>query len=539
MQLNYDYIVVGSGATGAIAAKTLVDAGKQVGLLDIGEKDEVYKDIIPNTDFTTIRREDKKQHSYFLGNDFEGIPWDTGRVGSQLTPPRSFLTRFSEKLMPFKSDSFQPMESTAKGGLGGGWGLGCYVFSKPELEAIGLDESEMLPAYQSVASYIGVSGAQDDSQPYSLRDLEDIQPATKIEDNLKGIFDTYKKRKNNLNNKQIYVGRSALALLTKDKNNRTSVQYQDMSFWSDANKSAYRSWITIDELLQKPNFTYHKKCLVTKFKEHEDGGVEVFVKKTDTNEEQIFKCKKLILSPGVLGTARIVLRSFDDINKRLPIICNPYSYIPCLQWRRLGKKIEQNKTSFAQLVLYIDENKDNFDVGMAALFSYRSLLLFKLIKETPLNFADARIIMQFLHSSFTIAGIHHPDKGSDTKFISMKKAATSFTGDVLTGQYILSEDELRINSTREKKIRKALKKLGCLPLKTIKTPLGGSIHYGGTLPFDESGALFTISKSGKLGGTKNVFVTDGSGFKYLPAKGLTLTLMANAYRVAKKVLEHE
>ncbi|OED46656.1 hypothetical protein AB832_00845 [Flavobacteriaceae bacterium (ex Bugula neritina AB1)] len=210
-----------------------------------------------------------------------------------------------------------------------------------------------------------------------------------------------------------------------------------------------------------------------------------------------------------------------------------------MQWRRLGRKIEEHKTSFAQLVLYLDENKNNMDVGMAALFSYRSLLLFKLIKETPLNYADARIIMQYLHSSFTIAGIHHPDKGSDQKFVSLKKNVDSYAGDILTGEYVLSDKELGINLEREKKIRSALKVLGCLPLKTIQTPLGGSIHYGGTLPFDESGSLFTISKSGKLGGARNVYVADGSGFKYLPAKGLTLTLMANAYRVAKNVLKNE
>ncbi|WP_025666540.1 hypothetical protein [Aquimarina megaterium] len=538
MQLNYDYIVVGSGATGAIAAKTLVDKGEQVGLLDIGEEDKVYKDVIPNADFRTIRENDELQHSYFLGNKFEGIPWETTRVGSQLTPPRSFLTRFSEKLLPFESNSFQPMESTAKGGLGGGWGLGCYVFSKLELEALGLNESEMLSAYQEVASYIGISGAKDDGSPYSIRNLKDIQSPTKIEDNLKGIFNAYYTNKNKLNKKNIFIGRSGLALLTKDWNNRSAVKYSDMGFWSDSNKSAYRSWITIDELLKKPNFDYHKKCLVIKFKEQENK-IEVYVKRIDTNEEQVFVCKKLILSPGVLGTARIVLRSFDYKKEKLPIICNPYSYIPCLQWRRLGKKIERYKTSFAQLLLFIDENKDNFDVSMAALFSYRSLLLFKLIKETPLNFADARIIMQFLHSSFTIAGIHHPDKGSDSKFISMKKDVSSYTGDILTGQYILSDDEQRINHAREKKIRKALRVLGCFPLKTIRTPIGGSIHYGGTLPFDEGGDLFTISKSGKLGGTKNVFVADGSGFKYLPAKGLTLTLMANANRVARNVLDYE
>ncbi|WP_103071109.1 hypothetical protein [Aquimarina sediminis] len=538
MQLSYDYIVVGSGATGAIAAKTLVDKGMQVGLLDIGEEDGEYKQVIPDSDFRTIRKNDKNQHSYFLGNKFEGIPWETTRVGSQLTPPRSFLTRFSEKLLPFESDSFQPMESTAKGGLGGGWGLGCYVFSKLELEALGLSEPDMLQSYQEVASYIGLSGAKDDGSPYCLRDLKEVQPATKIEENLNGIFEAYKSRRNKLNKKNIFLGRSGLALLTKDLNGRSAVKYNDMGFWSDANKSAYRSWITIEELEKKRNFIYHPKCLVTKFGEQENE-IKVYVRRTDTNEEQVFRCKKLILSPGVLGTARIVLRSFDYKKEKLPLICNPYSYIPCLQWRRLGKKIEQCKTSFAQLLLFVDENKNNFDVSMAALFSYRSLMLFKLIKETPLNFADARIIMQFLHSSFTIAGIHHPDKGSDSKHITIKKDESSFTGDVLTGEYVLSDDEIQVNLARERKIRKALRTLGCFPLKTIRTPIGGSIHYGGTLPFNEKGELFSISKSGRLGGTKNVFVADGSGFKYLPAKGLTLTLMANANRVAKNVLNDE
>ena len=204
----------------------------------------------------------------------------------------------------------------------------------------------------------------------------------------------------------------------------------------------------------------------------------------------------------------------------------------------LGKEIEQKKTSLGQLVMYLDEKNDNFDVGMAALFSYRSLLLFKLIKETPLNYADARIIMQYLQSSFTIAGIHHPEKGSASKFIRMEQNANTYTGDILTGQYILSEQEIKTNESREKKIKSALNSLGCKPLKTIYTPHGGSIHYAGTLPFNDNGENFSIHSNGKLGGTKNVFVADGSGFKYLPAKGLTFTLMANAYNVAKNVLKN-
>ena len=459
-------------------------------------------------------------------------------MGSQLTPPRNFLTELAEKFIPFESESFKPMESMAKGGLGGGWGLGCYEFSKPELDAIGLKESEMLKAYEAVASHIGISGDRDDAAPYTVRDLQNLQPVSELEQNLSGIFSSYKNKKNSLNKKGVYVGRTPLALLTKDIDNRFAVQYKDMDFWSDKDKSGYRSWMTIDGLSRNSNFAYHKNCLVLKFKEHENG-VDVFVKRTDTNEEQIFTCKKLILSPGVLGTARIVIRSFDYAKEQLPVICNPYCYIPCVQWRMLGKEIQQDKTGFGQLMLFLDEDKSSFDVGSVALFSYRSLLLFKLIKETPLNYADARIVMQYLQSSFTIAGVHHPEKSSTTKFVKMKQNAETFTGDILTGQYVLSEKEIQTNENREKKIKSALKTLGCQPLKTVYTPNGGSIHYAGTLPFNESGEKFTIHSNGKLAGTKNVFVSDGSGFNYLPAKGLTFTLMANAYNVAKNVLKNE
>lgn len=538
MPLTYDYIVVGSGATGAIAARTLVQEGVNVAMLDIGVEDETYKDLIPDKDFITLRKEDYHQHNYFLGTKFEGIPWGTNKVGSQLTPPRNYLNQLTKKWIPFESDTFKPMESLAKGGLGGGWGVGCYLFSKPELEAVGLNEPQMLKAYETISEYIGISGTVDDGSPYSLRNLKNILPIYKVEQSLNGIYNAYLQKKNRINSKNIYLGHAGLAVLTKNMNKRDAHKYKDMDFWTDKDKSAYRSWMTIDELKTKQNFSYHKNCLVLKFIEH-NNLVEVIVIRTDTNERQIFKCKKLILSSGVLGTARIVIRSFDYKQVQLPIICNPYCYIPCIQWRMLGKLMEQNKMSFGQLVLFMDDYKNNFDVGIAALFSYRSLLLFKLIKETPLNFADARIIMQHLQSSFIIAGIHHPENPSVDKFIQMKKDAISITGDILTGQYILSDIEVELNLKRENKIKWALRTLGCQPLQTIHTPIGGSIHYAGTMPFNSTNKPFTVLPNGQLSDTKKIFIADGSGFKYLPAKGLTLTLMANAYLTAINSLKNE
>ena len=47
----YDFLVIGSGCTGIQAARTLVDAGAKVGLIDVGEKDEKYAALIPDRDF--------------------------------------------------------------------------------------------------------------------------------------------------------------------------------------------------------------------------------------------------------------------------------------------------------------------------------------------------------------------------------------------------------------------------------------------------------------------------------------------------------
>jgi hypothetical protein len=82
-----------------------------------------------------------------------------------------------------------------------------------------------------------------------------------------------------------------------------------------------------------------------------------------------------------------------------------------------------------------------------------------------------------------------------------------------------------------------MSKLGAYPVKMIDPGMGSSIHYSGVLPFEKEEKPFSLSPDGKLHVTKNIFVADGSGFRFLPAKGLTLSLMANAHNVAQNALK--
>lgn len=534
----HDYIVVGSGCTGAMAAQTLVEAGVNVTLLDVGFEDNHYPSLIPEEDFISIRKTETDQYRYFTGDDAEGISWGKVKTGEHLTPPRKHILKLTETYLPLESDSFNPMESLAYGGLGSGWGLGCCEFSDTELKEIGLNPAQMKEGYDLVSDRIGISGAQDDASPYTLGTLANYQAAPDMDRNHVRLLKNYEMKKMRLNKEGFFLGRPALALLTEGMNGRKRYAYRDMDFYSDKDESAYRPWITVNQLRKKNNFNYIGGHLVTAFSENNEG-VEVHCLKINENLPTVFKCRKLVLASGVLGSSRIVLRSLGGENRRLPILCNPYTYIPCIQPAMLGKEAEKSKMGFAQLSLFHDESPDNFDVAMASIYSYQSLMLFRIIKEAPLNFADARIIMRYLLSGILIMGIHHPEKRSSNKYIELAKNSDSITGDKLKASYLLDENEKGKIALRERKFVKALRSLGAYAIKRINPGPGSSIHYAGTLPFSISNEPFTLNPNGKLNGTKNVYIADGSGFKYLPAKGLTFSLMANAHNTALNSLKNE
>jgi hypothetical protein len=308
-----------------------------------------------------------------------------------------------------------------------------------------------------------------------------------------------------------------------------------MDFWHDNEQSVYRPWMTVDKLKKKTNFQLEERVLVTRFEEVGDL-VKVVCTHTETNEEKEFWCRKLVLCSGVLGTARIVLRSFKQ-QQTLPLICNPYVYVPMINWRRLGVETERHKSGMGQAVLFYDKKQDNSDVAMAAMFTYRSLLLYRLIKEAPLNFATGRAVMQYLVPAMVIAGIHHPEYGGSSKFVRLEKDTNSATGDRLFADYRLSSTEEKEVLATEAKFFQTFRSMGCIPIQKVYPGHGSSIHYAGILPFSANEALYTTAENGRLHQTKNVWVADGSSFKYVPAKGISFTLMANADRVAKHALK--
>ena len=514
------------------ATQTLLEAGRKVLVLDVGEREDYYRKIIPEEDFIGIRTSDPTQHQYFLGKDFEGIPW--GELDHSLTPPRQYMINLAEKLLWFESNTFNRMESLSYGGLGSGWGAGCALYPENDLRKMGLPATEMSRAYNIIAKRIGVAAQRDDVSPFCSENLEIAQKPLRMDSSISALFEAYLKKKERLNTKGIFVGKTPMAVLTeRGIHNRKITAYDDMEFWADHNMAVYRSWMTADYLKSFSNYRYKSGFLVLRFKE-EKNLVQVIALDIKSGSFVKFYTKTLILSAGVLGTARIVIRSLDE-KKRLPILTNPYALVPTIHLRRLGKKLDRFKTSLGQLELFYDRNGNAEDVSMVSFYTYRSLLLFKLVKEVPINMRDALKLMQILVSSLVIGTINHPDSYSSKKYLYLKPCPDSPTADKLVIHYELEDGQKKHIARKERKLLKVFLSLGLLPLKKQNLKPGSVIHYAGSLSKFTNDGFFSLTPDGRIRNLKRVYVTDGSGFGYLPANGVSFTLMANAHRIAEKL----
>ncbi len=532
-----DFVVVGAGLAGVHAAQTLLEAGATVVMLDGGVTGNPSIEPPADRTFLSLRREDASQHRYFLGEHMEAVATPAGRPGSQLTPTRKFIMDGVERWLPFRSDSFTPMESLALGGLGNAWGVGCYHFSDRDLESAGLPIAEIRDGYQVVADRIGVQATDDDTSPFCGGDVKGFQAVMEMDAASSALYARYRTRRDSMLRSGMHVGRPALAVLTKPRDGRRPINYDNMDFYTDQRETAYRPWITLNALKQNPRFEYRGDIVVTSFAEDGDGvSAQGFIMNATPRTPVSVRARKLVLCAGAIGSMRIVARAMNGIGHPFPILTNPCDYLLGVQPSRIGKPLGEKTSSFAQLALfYRPPGEDAVAYSGGSIYSYQALMLFRLAREAPLAFALSRDLLQFLQTSLLMIGMTYPDWPVPGNFLKLVRDDDSPTGDVLTAEYTMSARQEMMRSKTLGTIKRTFPSIGCIIASSVRGKNGFSSHYAGTIPYSTAEHDFTLASDGRLHGTRSVYVADGSGFRFLPALGLSWTLMANAHRIAQRL----
>lgn len=531
----FDALVVGSGASAVHAAWPLAQAGFRVAMLDVGNQENHYARLIPPRGFTEIRRTDPEQHRYFLGDQFEGISLSRIAVGAQLTPPRTYITRDAGRLSPILSDNFTAMQSFAVGGLAAGWGASTIPFSDTDLSVWPISRQELQPHYEAITRRIGMCGAEDDISQL-IGTMPGMMPPADLDSNAEFIYQTYLRRRKSLQKSGFYMGRAWLALATREFRGRGPLRYEDMEYWSDQDRSVYRPHFTVEELRSFQGFSYLGGLFVESFEQDLEERVRVNCLNLRTGLHESVVGRRLILAAGALGTTRLVLKSLNRYDEAVPLLTNAYTYFPSLNLRRLGKPTRDRRHGLTQLTMFLVPGGEREHTLQLQLYSYRSLLLFKLVRELFLGRADSIRLLQMLQDYFVIFGVFQEDHSAPGKSLRLRHGASS-ENDILEANYHISAEVARYHRIQERRVLKLLMRLDCLPVGSIRPGYGSSIHYAGSFPMCEEGHELTTKPTGQLRAAPHVYLADGSTFPHLPAKSLTFTLMANANRVGTIVCE--
>ena len=521
---QFDVLVIGSGLAGIHAAYPLVIAGKNVVMLDVGNDESHELESGPADAFTEQRKKNPLQHEIFLGRDLSGmgvIHANGGHVNFMTSGRRNYIQRNADTKQPIQCTNATIIQTLAKGGLSEAWGGVCGIFNKEECNAVGLNYDEMKPHYAAIIKHIGVSGFHLNFQ---------LQEPASLDDNSSEILNCYIQRKATFDRSELQVSQPMLALLTQNIDSRLCTQYRDMDFWDNVGRSVYRGHYTLEELNTYNNFTYSNNILVTTVKET-GNYVTVYAQNTYTNEELFFSAKTLILAAGAINTTRIVLKSFEQYTQPIPVILKNNYLIPCIQIKRLGKVTNIKRHSLCQLIVTSTATADISEDIHAQLYSYNSLLLFKLLSYIPLPIREALTFLSFISSAIILVDVRFHTPMNAQSLASLEKNKSGDTYLKITH----TESVTQRKSARAKlhKLKKALFQLGLVPLTTISNQPGSASHYAGGVPISTSQTHDRICTDtfGRLQNSKHIFIADSATWNALPAKPPALSIMANAHRI--------
>ena len=434
------------------------------------------------------------------------------------------------------ASGFTPLSSFARGGLAEAWTGGTYPLNDAELADFPFGYDELAPYYAQVARRIGVSGEPDD-----LADVmpvhDGLQAPLRLDPHGHHLYGRYRaKRAMFAGRLGCRMGRSRVATLSQDLDDRRACSYLGRCLWGCPTGSLYTPSVTLDACRRYSSFRYCPGRYVTHFTFDEAHRVTGVVADTAGPSPEHHPIDALVLAAGTLSSSRIFLESMRRGTGATPVLRglmdNRQIIMPFVTLAMIGRPYQPDTYQYHQLCLGFGTTaaKDYLHVQLTTL---TTALIHPIVQSVPFDLAAALALFGNVHAALGLANVNLHDTRRQASSVTLDEAPDGVTAP-LSVRYEPPTDEPRRLRRELRRVRKALRMMGCVvpPFMTRVRPMGASVHYAGTLPMADVPTPLTTSRDGRSHDFDNLFFVDGTTFPFLPAKNLTFTLMANAARIA-------
>ena len=527
-------VIVGSGPSAVHCALSALERGAYVTMIDVGIAPP--DPVLPETAFDDLKDRLDDPVAYFLGELGQGVVYPDGAASYYGHPPsKQYVFEVPPSFTP-TLHAMNPVFSFARGGLAGAWTAGSYLWSDVDFEDFPFDFATLLPFYETIATRIGISGEDDDLSPY-LPLTVPHHPSLALDPHSALLLDRYHTKRSRLHRNGFFLGRSRVATLSRPQGGRNGCTDLGRCLWGCPTGALYHPAATLADCRLHDGFRYLPGHYVTHV-DVDTGGIVAAAVATDlrTGTATRIEGDQFVLAAGALNSTKIYLETWHRRTGALlrlgGLMDNRQIHVPFLSPSMIGHPVDTASYQFHHLAFGITRPQGREYVH-GQITTLKAAAIHPIVAGIPVSSRMGIALFKTIRAGLGVANVNLHDERRPDSHVSLQPGDGP-TGGQLVIHYVPGEDEPRRRTRAVREVKAGLRTLGCLvpPGMTRVLPMGTSAHYAGTLPMTTEERPHTTTPEGGVRGFSNLFIADGAGFPFLPAKNLTMTLMANAARIA-------
>lgn len=492
-------IVVGSGPAGISAAKGLLERGCEVILLDAGNTlEQDKKTLLHQVQQTDCLMNINRYRHHANGKKNLKLPYGSNFIYDGVKDYFSWST---------KRCYFQP--SFARGGLSNVWGGAIAQYTENELSNWPARCRDLSTFYVEMISSLG---------HYYTADTETV-----LSKQACYLKHHWEKEHHLLKQNGFLFSTPTLAIDFKHCRFCASCQY------GCPYELIYKSEINLILLKTHENFKYVTDVIVENFYETEQQ-IELIVNNKKTKQVQKIFAERLFIACGAGLSSLLYLRSLNKPNKELRLQDSQHFLLPCVINQRIKDVSNEPMHTLCQLNLSLTQQAISSYPIYLQLYTYMDLYLHEMKKKFKFLYPLVKPLSKSWLERLVVMQGYMDSRESNHLIIQYQKS----------GHFIINKSyTTAMKSTLNNIVQHLYRFRSHLAIKPLRflTSLsltGQSNHVGGSLPMSDNPKEDEVDIWGRPNHFRRIHFVDGSILPSIPAGPITLTIMANAYRIAKE-----
>jgi choline dehydrogenase-like flavoprotein len=515
-------VVIGSGPAGAAATQALCDAGHRVTVLDAGDTIEAGRMQL----FDTLARTEPERWAPALADRARNaFPVDVKQV--PLKPAFGSLFPYvrDDPDLPIASENADTLSSLAYGGLSNAWGAAILPLRQSDIEDWPISLEQLKPHYQAVQQFVPVAAEHDElceTLPLYTETAVPLRRSRQVQTLLRHL----RRHASGLRAAGFTFGASRLALVAAPEDRR-HCRHSGLCLYGCPYGSIYNAAHTFASLRREGRIDYRGGIYADRLTEAEGLVTIDFHRRREPAATGQLSGARVFVACGAISSTRLMLASMRHAPLVRHMQDSQYFAIPMATRHVAPVSVATQGNTLAQVFLELENTRLSRHPTHLQVYGYNDIMLAALSRRIPLRPQRLeRLARSALGRLMVIQGFMH---SADSPGLSVGYNA---------GRLRVAGEGTDADAERVRRLVRYLafhaRPLGMAPLPGtlhIGRPGKGN-HLGGSLPMRRTPGELETDTLGRVRGWSRVHVVDASVFPTVPATTVTLSVMANAHRIA-------